>query len=200
MKGIEPGDGLVTMGASGQVKTQCPDQQTPTQYQQGKDEIGCDPLVEGSGSSQGLFLMLVHDSMLYRLKGASGCICHCGFSFGFQETAPEEGRAQSFQFLELFIEIGKCIEAALIADIIYRPVAFDQQLAGMTDPQFIQVVNIGLLGALLEITAEGSNTHAGLRRHCIQADRIPEMGEGVLENTVNPLGLPGVERTDFLRR
>src|SRR5690606_17080373 len=92
--------------------------------------------------------------------------------FGPGKKFSVSGWGHLFDPQKLFVKIGQGIESALIANLQDRQIRINKQFAGMPDPYLVQKIEIGLLGAFFEITAEGGRAHAGKFGNLLQADRV----------------------------
>lgn len=70
-------------------------------------------------------------------------------------------RGEAGDPLELTVEIGNVVVAALVTDLCDREFSSQEQFAGVADAQFADILECGFSGFLLEIAAEGAGVHSG---------------------------------------
>ena len=83
------------------------------------------------------------------------------------------------------MKIGHGIITAFITNVQHGVVGFLQELTGITNPYFIEKVNIGFLRAAFEVIAKGGHTHTGNSGFLRQRNGIAEGINGKLEYPVN---------------
>src|SRR5687768_4088856 len=83
-------------------------------------------------------------------------------------------------FLELQIEIGNIIKPTFITNTGNIEFVFQQQLTGIPDPYFIEVMGKAFPGTSLEGTAKGWYGHIRHFGYLPQRNILPEIGDDIL--------------------
>src|SRR6267142_938533 len=86
---------------------------------------------------------------------------------------------------KIFIETGEIIKSALVTQLFYTEVIFDQELAGVADAQFEEEAGVRLPGPGFEEAAEGIGADIGHGGDLFQLDGAPEMTEAVFIDKVD---------------
>jgi hypothetical protein len=114
----------------------------------------------------------------------------------FNGISPVLGWGNTFQFLELPVEIGNVQKTTLFGDHGNgKIVVLEEQSACMFYPDLDQKLKEGLVGPFLEITAKSILAHIGPIGHGIQRKGFMEMVQGKLEHIVHAVAL--VVRVNF---
>ena len=67
-------------------------------------------------------------------------------------------------FFKMPVEVGKVLEAALVANLRDAVVAFHQEAAGVADPDLRDIVGECFSGMVFEIAGEGGDAHVEFLR------------------------------------
>jgi len=98
-------------------------------------------------------------------------------------------RALARDHLEVLVETGEVVEAALVAKLLDADAVVYQQPAGMSYPDLRHKLGIGLAGPGFEIPAEGVRGQTGHSGYISQVDLPGEVAEGVVIDGVDPVVL-----------
>ena len=91
--------------------------------------------------------------------------------------------------LEVLMEAGEIIEAALEAELLNADPVIDQQLAGMPHTYFCNELREGLARPGFKIAAEGVGDETRHSGYFFQVDLFREIAEGIIVNGIDPVVL-----------